>query len=159
MKSEFDAREWTEVMRLLHKFVSASKFIGSPQELQMDSAFDLIEAWDPKAERREIPFSSVEGGSGDVLERFLPRNAIVGARALVVPDVGCGWPEYFPYVCKDTSLIDRMNEERNRESLPGWGDTLIVFESGWIIFFDHENGVTVAEPPNWCAEQNVDLNA
>ncbi len=35
-------------------------------------------------------------------------------------------------------------------------DSLIVFESGWIAFFDHEDGVTVAEPPNWRAEQGVD---
>ncbi len=158
MEPNFESHEWQEAMRLLHKFVPLSAFITRPQDLGLDEAGDIIEAWDPTAVRQPFALQESEG-SGDAFLRVVGAHGLTGLRALVIPDVGCGWPDYFPFVCNDQRLHERLNEELARETLLNSKDTFIVLESGVLALFDHEYGVTVGVSRIVRAEQDEDDQA
>ena len=142
MKPDFDSPEWQEAIRLLHQLVPHSNFISCPQDLSLEAGRSIIQAYDPDSERRHFTLQATEG-SGEGFLRIVGDEHLTGQRALVIPDLGCGWAEYYPFVCNDRSLQERLNEELRSETLLNSKDTLIVLESGVLALFDHEDGVTV----------------
>ena len=142
MKPDFESPEWQEAIQLLHKLVPHSRFISRPQDLSLDTIVSIIRAYDPSAERRHFALQTTEG-SGDAFLRVVGDSHLIGQRALVIPDLGCGWPEYFPFVCSDRRLQERLNEELCSETLLNAKDTIVVLESGVLALFDHEDGVTL----------------
>jgi hypothetical protein len=134
MNPQWDKQEWKDSFRLLIKFCPRMKsFFNRPNELTMDSVYEVIVNLEPEVTRERIDDNTLT----DIIEQIIKNES---ERALVIPDLGNSYE--LPFSCKASRLTQRINEGKGKLKTSYIGDDLlIIFEStGRLLLCDHEYG-------------------